>query len=97
MQITPQETNLLLTEPVMNLPNVQEHYDQIVFEEYDFASYLRCPGAFSVSTLVIPYLRESPRHIADSTPRNTAQPRHSFRTVSKQEGSRTLHHQNARS
>lgn len=30
----------------MNLPNVQEHYDQIVFEEYDFASYLRCPGTF---------------------------------------------------
>lgn len=45
-QINPQETNLLLTEPVLNLPNVQEHYDQIVFEEYDFASYLRCPGAF---------------------------------------------------
>ena len=49
-QINPQETNLLLTEPVLNLPNVQEHYDQIVFEEYDFASYLRCPGAFSVFT-----------------------------------------------
>ncbi|KWU42294.1 actin-domain-containing protein, partial [Rhodotorula sp. JG-1b] len=44
LAITPQETNLLLTEPVMNLPNVQEHYDQIVFEEYDFASYLRCPA-----------------------------------------------------
>ncbi|TKA52518.1 hypothetical protein B0A53_04894 [Rhodotorula sp. CCFEE 5036] len=44
LAINPQETNLLLTEPVLNLPNVQEHYDQIVFEEYDFASYLRCPA-----------------------------------------------------
>ncbi|GAA5993582.1 hypothetical protein JCM10908_000125 [Rhodotorula pacifica] len=44
LAINPQETNLLVTEPVLNLPNVQEHYDQIVFEEYDFASYLRCPA-----------------------------------------------------
>ncbi|POY70972.1 hypothetical protein BMF94_5999 [Rhodotorula taiwanensis] len=44
LAINPQETNLLVTEPVHNLPNVQEHYDQIVFEEYEFASYLRCPA-----------------------------------------------------
>lgn len=45
LQIAPQDTNLLVTEPVFNLPNVQDHYDQIVFEEYEFQSYLRCPGA----------------------------------------------------
>ncbi|GAA5912910.1 hypothetical protein JCM8208_002079 [Rhodotorula glutinis] len=44
LQISPQETNLLVTEPVFNLPNVQEHYDQMIFEDYDFSSYLRCPA-----------------------------------------------------
>lgn len=44
-QVDPSSTRLLITEPVLNLPNVQEHYDQMVFEEYEFASYLRCPGA----------------------------------------------------
>lgn len=46
-QINPQDTPLVVTEPVFNLPNVQDHYDQIVFEEYEFQSYLRCPGALS--------------------------------------------------
>ncbi|TNY17915.1 actin-like protein ARP6 [Rhodotorula diobovata] len=44
LKLSPQETNLLVTEPVFNLPNVQEHYDQMIFEDYDFASYLRCPA-----------------------------------------------------
>lgn len=43
-----------MTEPVHNLPNVQEHYDQIVFEEYEFASYLRCPGASPVPPFSAP-------------------------------------------
>lgn len=47
LQIDPSTTPLLLTEPVLNLPNVREHYDQMIFEEYEFASYLRCPGLFS--------------------------------------------------
>ncbi|GAA5871145.1 hypothetical protein JCM8547_001470 [Rhodosporidiobolus lusitaniae] len=42
--IIPQSTSLLITEPVLNLPNVQEHHDQIIFEEYEFESYLRAPG-----------------------------------------------------
>lgn len=45
-----------MTEPVFNLPNVQEHYDQMIFEDYDFSSYLRCPGA----SLVPPLARRSP-------------------------------------
>jgi actin-related protein 6 len=46
-QINPQDTPLVVTEPVFNLPNVQDHYDQIIFEEYESHSYLRCPGALS--------------------------------------------------
>ncbi|KAI5477255.1 actin-like protein ARP6 [Pseudohyphozyma bogoriensis] len=44
LKVDPASTELLITEPVFNLPNVQEHYDQMIFEEYDFASCLRCPG-----------------------------------------------------
>lgn len=49
-QIEPSETKLFITEPVLNLPNVQDAYDQMLFEEYGFSSYLRCPGPF-LSTL----------------------------------------------
>ena len=44
-QIDPTNCSLLLTEPCFNLPNVAQHYDQMIFEEYEFASYSRCPGA----------------------------------------------------
>lgn len=36
------ESSLILTEPYFNLPNIQERYDQFVFEEYEFESYHRC-------------------------------------------------------
>ena len=39
-QIDTAETSLLITEPYFNLPNIQEVYDQFVFEEYEFQSYL---------------------------------------------------------
>ncbi|KAJ8483371.1 hypothetical protein ONZ51_g4748 [Trametes cubensis] len=35
------EASLLITEPYFNLPNVQDVYDQFVFEEYEFQSYCR--------------------------------------------------------
>lgn len=41
-QINPPETSLLVTEPYFNLPNIAETYDQMVFEEWEFASYYRC-------------------------------------------------------
>jgi actin-related protein 6 len=41
-QINPSETSLLVTEPYFNLPNIAETYDQMVFEEWEFASYFRC-------------------------------------------------------
>ncbi|KAF9465310.1 actin-related protein Arp6 [Collybia nuda] len=44
------ESTLLITEPYFNLPNLQEIYDQFVFEEYEFQAYYRCTSAS-----VIPY------------------------------------------
>ncbi|KAF8583586.1 Actin/actin-like protein [Ramaria rubella] len=40
-----QSTSLLITEPPFNLHSIQEKYDQLAFEEYEFASYVRCPAA----------------------------------------------------
>ncbi|KDR83036.1 hypothetical protein GALMADRAFT_58042 [Galerina marginata CBS 339.88] len=42
------ETSLLITEPYFNLPNIQEVYDQLIFEEYEFSSYHRCTSASMV-------------------------------------------------
>ncbi|KAI9268776.1 actin-like protein ARP6 [Sporodiniella umbellata] len=39
--LAPKETRLLITEPCFNLPVIQESYDQIIFEEYEFASCYR--------------------------------------------------------
>ncbi|THH10060.1 hypothetical protein EW146_g8492 [Bondarzewia mesenterica] len=39
------ESSLLITEPYFNLPNIQDVYDQFVFEEYEFQSYHRCTPA----------------------------------------------------
>lgn len=39
------EASILVTEPYFNLPNIQEVYDQFIFEEYEFESYHRCTPA----------------------------------------------------
>ncbi|XP_006462962.1 hypothetical protein AGABI2DRAFT_72217 [Agaricus bisporus var. bisporus H97] len=39
------QASLLLTESYFNLPNIQDVYDQFVFEEYEFESYFRCTPA----------------------------------------------------
>ena len=41
-QVETTQACLLITEPYFNLPNLQEVYDQLVFEEYEFSSYHRC-------------------------------------------------------
>ncbi|KAL1928194.1 hypothetical protein VTP01DRAFT_3110 [Rhizomucor pusillus] len=41
LKVDPKQTRLLITEPCFNLPNIQEAYDQIIFEEYEFASCYR--------------------------------------------------------
>ena len=50
-QIDPEHTSLLVTEPVLNLPNVQHNYDQIIFEEFEFQSYLRIPGPHETGSI----------------------------------------------
>lgn len=40
-----------MTEPYFNLPNIQETYDQMVFEEWEFDSYYRCTREPTASTL----------------------------------------------
>ncbi|EPQ54631.1 actin-like protein Arp6 [Gloeophyllum trabeum ATCC 11539] len=45
LKINPSESSLLITEPYFNLPNLQEVYDQFVFEEYEFHSYFRSTPA----------------------------------------------------
>ncbi|KAI8365927.1 actin family [Radiomyces spectabilis] len=35
------DNRLLITEPCFNLPNIQEAYDQMIFEEYEFSSCYR--------------------------------------------------------
>jgi actin-related protein len=49
-QVDTAETSLLITEPYFNLPNIQQVYDQFVFEEYEFQSYL-CSTRASSSLL----------------------------------------------
>ncbi|TFK27592.1 actin-like protein ARP6 [Coprinopsis marcescibilis] len=39
------ESSLLITEPYFNLPNIQDVYDQLIFEEYEYHSYFRCTAA----------------------------------------------------
>ncbi|KDQ15131.1 hypothetical protein BOTBODRAFT_131733 [Botryobasidium botryosum FD-172 SS1] len=39
------QLSLLVTEPYFNLSSIQETYDQLVFEEYEFDSYFRCTPA----------------------------------------------------
>jgi len=39
------QSQLLITEPYFNLPNIQDVYDQFAFEEYEFESYYRCTPA----------------------------------------------------
>ncbi|KAG2186345.1 hypothetical protein INT43_002783 [Umbelopsis isabellina] len=46
LKIDATQHNLILSEPCFNLPNLQETYDQIVFEEYDFAACYRTIGNF---------------------------------------------------
>jgi actin-related protein 6 len=44
LKCDPSETGLVLTEAPNAFPVLQTNCDQVVFEEFGFASYLRCPG-----------------------------------------------------
>ncbi|TFY76532.1 hypothetical protein EWM64_g7480 [Hericium alpestre] len=43
--VDPSAASLLITEPYFNPPNIQDVYDQFVFEEYEFQAYHRCTPA----------------------------------------------------
>ncbi|GHJ88865.1 hypothetical protein NliqN6_5267 [Naganishia liquefaciens] len=45
LEVKPLETSLLVTEPYLNPPNVASTYDQMIFEEWEFASCYRCTPA----------------------------------------------------
>ncbi|KAF8601007.1 Actin/actin-like protein [Ceratobasidium sp. AG-I] len=45
LKLNPREHSFLVTEPNFNMHHIQETYDQMVFEEWEFASYYRCPSA----------------------------------------------------
>jgi actin-related protein 6 len=47
-----------MTEPYFNPPNVQETYDQFIFEEYEFQSFYRCARMFSRHQLALNFLVE---------------------------------------
>ncbi|CEP12602.1 hypothetical protein [Parasitella parasitica] len=44
MPIEPKDSRLLITEPCFNLPAIQDNYDQIVFEEFEFGACFRTIG-----------------------------------------------------
>ncbi|KAK0743060.1 actin family [Schizothecium vesticola] len=58
----PSETRLVLAEQPNALPALQLHCDQMVFEEFGFASYCRVPG--HSHTTVTPILQGRPLHPA---------------------------------
>jgi actin-related protein 6 len=49
LQCDPSDTRLVLAEQPNSLPALQMHCDQMVFEEYGFASYYRGVGSLSLS------------------------------------------------
>ena len=51
LRCDPADTRLLLCEPPNNLPVLQTNCDQIVFEEYGFASYYRAVGTLRPAIL----------------------------------------------
>ena len=55
LQCDPAETGLILTEAPNSLPQLQTNCDQMVFEAFGFASYLRCPGIFLLSGTRAPW------------------------------------------
>ncbi|KAI8080074.1 actin family [Halteromyces radiatus] len=44
VKIDTKDTQLIITEPLFNLTSIQEAYDQIIFEEYEFQSCYRTTG-----------------------------------------------------
>ena len=54
LQVDTSDSALLITEPYFNLPNIQEQYAQLVFEEYEFKEYYRCTREFIQNPSILP-------------------------------------------
>ena len=54
------DTSIVMTETILNLPNVSTLIDQVLFEEYQFASVLRCPAPWLASHSDIHTLFQNP-------------------------------------
>lgn len=50
--VDPASTTLLVTESYEQLPAIGEAFDRMIFEEWGFESYYRCPGESSSSTFL---------------------------------------------
>ena len=46
-QVDFEDTDLIITEPLFNFTTIQEAMAEILFEEYQFNSALRCNGRWS--------------------------------------------------
>lgn len=44
MQVDFEDTDLIMTEPMLNFTSVQESMAEVLFEEYQFNSVLHCNG-----------------------------------------------------
>jgi actin-related protein 6 len=81
----PSDSRLVLTEQPNALPALQSHCDQMVFEEYGFASYYRGLGAFSLrlqllstpasSSLTLFLFLKAPPSTRTTTSRRYSEPR----------------------
>jgi actin-related protein 6 len=56
LKCDPSETGLILTEAANALPQLQTNCDQVVFEEFGFASYYRCPGTLCLCACQMVYM-----------------------------------------
>ncbi|KAI1129956.1 actin-domain-containing protein [Nemania abortiva] len=70
LRCDPSETRLLLAEPPNSLPILQGNCDQMVFEEFGFASYYRGPGAAwnAYHDLQAMFQTQPPQHHDEPTP-----------------------------
>ncbi|KAH8598895.1 actin family [Bisporella sp. PMI_857] len=68
LKCDPAETSLILTEAPNALPQLQMHCDQMVFEEFGFASYLRAPAP------IFSAYNDIPSHFFKAPPRDATKP-----------------------
>ena len=61
LRCDPKDTGLVLTEAPNALPVLQTNCDQVIFEEFGFASYYRCVGKLSSALIKLQLLTDFQR------------------------------------